>query len=73
MLGTRKKINDKEFGDYEFKTYKEIHSEVIDFATGVSLLGLCPEMKSMQTFNLNSWEYIQEIEKNGCSLIQLLT
>ena len=46
MLGTRKKINDKEFGDYEFKTYKEIHSEVIDFATGVSLLGLCPEMKS---------------------------
>ena len=46
MLGTRKKINDKEFGDYEFKTYKEIHSEVIDFATGVSLLGLCPEVKS---------------------------
>ena len=41
-----KKINDKEFGDYEFKTYKKIHSEVIDFATGVSLLGLCPEMKS---------------------------
>ena len=46
MLGTRKKINKNEYGEYEYKTYKEIHTEVIEFATGVSLLGLCPEVET---------------------------
>ena len=46
MLGMRKRLDKDKYGEYEFKTYKEVHQEVIDFATGVSLLGLCPEVNS---------------------------
>ena len=43
-LGNREKISKNEYGEYKYKTYKEIENEVILYATGISLLNLCPEV-----------------------------
>ena len=51
-IGTREKINKDTYGNYTYKTYTQINEEVINYATGISILGLCPEVqaKSGQKF-----------------------
>ena len=44
-LGNRERLSKDKYGEYKFKTYKEIETEVIEYATGISLLNLCPEVK----------------------------
>ena len=51
-IGTREKLSKDTYGKYTFKTYSEINEEVINYATGIVLYGLCPEVetKSKQKF-----------------------
>ena len=44
-LGNRERISKDKYGEYKYKTYKEIETEVIEYATGIALLNLCPEVK----------------------------
>ncbi|MCQ2820170.1 MAG: AMP-binding protein [archaeon] len=50
MFGMRECINKAKdlYGEYYYKTYKEVQQEVIKFAKGVSLLNLCPEIKTKE-------------------------
>jgi len=46
FLGTRKFISKDNYGDYEFKSFKQIYDEVKDFAAGLKILDLIPEIES---------------------------
>ena len=45
-LGTRKFISKDKYGDYEWKTYKEVETLARQFASGIVALDFCPEVKS---------------------------
>ena len=45
FLGTRRKEG-KDFKEYEWKTYSQIHGLVTNFCSGLINLDLCPEIKS---------------------------
>jgi long-subunit acyl-CoA synthetase (AMP-forming) len=46
FLGTRKVLSKDKFGEYEFKTYQQIDSDVRNFGAGLVTLGLTPEIQS---------------------------
>jgi long-chain acyl-CoA synthetase len=46
FLGTRKTISKDKFGEYQWKSFKEIDALVKQFATGINVLDLCPEIES---------------------------
>ena len=46
FLGTRKFISKDKYGEYEWKTYKEVDVMVREFSIGLMSLGLCPEVES---------------------------
>ena len=52
MMGNRERKSKDVYGEYHYKTYKEIHQEVIEFSTGLVLNDLVPEVttKSGQKF-----------------------
>lgn len=53
FLGTRKFISKDTFGDYEWKTYREIDILARDFASGALELNLCPEVVTPEDGKLN--------------------
>lgn len=82
MMGQRKKLGKDQYGEFEFKTYKQVYSEVILFATGVELLNLCPiiqsksngELRFMGIYSRNRQEWmITDIAShmNSVSLVTL--
>lgn len=52
FLGTRYKINDNDYGEYQWKTFSEINEMVVNFINGIETLGLCPEIKTKENGNL---------------------
>ena len=48
FLGSRKKINNKDFSDYYWRTYSEVFTLTKYFGSGVMNLGLCPEIETKE-------------------------
>lgn len=80
-LGTRQQIDKYKYGPYQWKTYRQVYDEAIEFATGASVLNLSPEIdtkhdgkfKFFGIYSKNREEWVISDLASHCDSVTIVT